>query len=125
MAGADFAFVDGHNMRAPVDAGAITYADLFQAHAYEHPVMRMTLTGAEVREVLAQQADPARGDPLHLAGPALEDISPTRSYVVAANRLLVDRGEVDVFRRGNREMEEVGTDLEALVEEVERSGVVR
>ncbi|MEJ7790096.1 MAG: bifunctional metallophosphatase/5'-nucleotidase [Thermoleophilaceae bacterium] len=125
MAGADFAFVDGHNMRASVDAGPITYAELFEAHAYEHPVMRMTLTGAEVREVLAQQADPARGDTLHLAGPALEDISPTRSYVVAANRLLVDRGEVDVFRRGNREMEEVGTDLEALVEEVERSGVVR
>jgi len=126
LAGADFAFVDGHDMRAPVSAGPITYAELFEAHAYEHPVMRMTLTGAEVREVLAQQADPVRGDALHVAGPGVEDIDPEKNYSVAANRLLVDRGEVDVFRRGNREMESVGTDLEAMVAEVERSaGVIR
>ncbi len=68
LAGADVAFVDGGNLRAPVAAGPITYSDLFDVHAYEHPVVRMTLTGAEVREVLAQAADPARAEPLHVAG---------------------------------------------------------
>lgn len=125
MAGADIAFVDGGIMRAPVDAGPITYADLFEAHAYEHPVMRMTLTGAEVREVLAQQADPTRSEPLHVSGPAAADIDLSKDYVVAANRLLVDRGGVDVFRRGGREMEAVGTDLAALVAEVARTSTVR
>lgn len=116
MARADYAFVDGHNMRAPLAAGPITYADLFAVHAYEHPVMRMTLTGAEVREALAAE--------LHVAGP-VTDIDPGKAYVVAANRLLVDRGEVDVFRRSGRDMEAVGSDLEALEAEVERSGVIR
>jgi len=117
LAGADFAFVDGGNMRAEVDAGPITYAELFEAHAYEHPVLRMTLTGAEVSEAI--------GQPLHVAGPpAGAAIDPSKRYVVAANRLLVERGEADAFRRGNRPMEVVGTDLEALVAEVERSRVL-
>ncbi len=116
LAGADLAFVDGGIMRAEVDAGPVTYAELFEAHAYEHPVMRMTLTGAEVSEALTV--------PLHVAGLPAGGIEPGKRYVVAANRLLVDRGEADVFRRGNRPMETVGSDLDALVAEVKRSGTL-
>lgn len=117
MAQADFAFVDGGNMRAPLAPGPITYSELFDVHAYEHPVMRMTLTGAEVTEALDGS--------LHVSGPVTSEIDPRRDYVVAANRLLVDRGEVDVFRREGRNVKALGSDLEALKAEVERSAILR
>jgi hypothetical protein len=45
-------------------------------------------------------------------------------YTVAANRLLVDKGGIEALTRGAQGAEAVGSDLEALVAEVERAGLV-
>ncbi len=119
LAGTDFAFVDGGNLRATLDAGPITYAELFSVCAYEHPVMRMRMSGRDVLAVLAQSAI---GVPLHMDGTAR--IDPQRTYTVAANRLLIDKGGIEPLTRAAQGAEAVGTDLEALVAEVERVDVL-
>ena len=68
-------------------------------------------------------------------GPRQRDAPPRRrtgaastrsgSYTVAANRLLVDKGGIEPLTRAAKGAEAAGTDLEALVAEVERVGVLR
>ena len=123
LAKADIAVVNEGNSRASVDAGPITYDELFEASAYEHQVLRMELTG---RELVALQAQQAALDPdvmLHWSGlPLLLD--PRRTYTVAANELLVEGSDdFSVLRRGRR-VRRMGTDLEALMRYVEAEGTV-
>ena len=119
LAGADIAFLNDGNMRATLDAGPITYAELFSVCAYEHPVASMRMSGRDVLSVLAQ-----REVVLHFDGPAR--IDPQGTYTVAANRLLIDKGGIEELTRAAADgAEPVGTDLEALVAEVERIGVLR
>ena len=69
LAGADLAFVNEGNSRGDLDQGPITYAELFRASAYEHQVLRLNLTGAQIRAVLREQFDrPGAEVPLHMAG---------------------------------------------------------
>ncbi len=119
LAGTDFAVVNEGNARGDLDAGPITYAELFRASAYEHSVVRMTLRGADIKHLLDQQlaADPQ--SQLHVSGPDAGDLDPGRSYTVAANELLVDRGPYEVLRTRARGARPVGTDLQALVRYVE------
>lgn len=119
LARADIAFVNDGNLRATLDAGPITYADLFRVCAYEHPVMKMEMSGREVLAVLDVEST---GVPLHVAGPAR--IDPGGTYTVAANRLLIDKGGIEQLSRAVAGARVVGTDLEALVAEVERAGVL-
>ena len=81
-AGADAAVVDTGALRADIDAGPITYADVSEALAYGHPVMRARLSGTEL------EALRARGG--YFSGPA--DIRQDRTYTVAASQRTIDRG---------------------------------
>ena len=114
LAKADIAVVNEGNSRASVDAGPITYEELFEASAYEHQVLRMELTGREIRALQAQQKALEPDVMLHWSGvPRVLD--PRRTYTVAANELLVEGSDdFSVLRRG-REVRRMGTDLEALV----------
>jgi hypothetical protein len=103
FAGADLAFLNPGNTRSDIDAGPITYADAYAVQAYEHPVWRMRMTGAELTLVLAEQPG------LLVAGPT--DLRPDATYTVAANGIVADRAPFD--RALDRER--VGTDLQALV----------
>ena len=114
---------DRGNSRGSVDAGPITYGELFEASAYEHQVLRMELTG---RELLALQAQQTSLDPdVMLAWSGLPPaLHPRRTYTVAANELLVEgSGDFSVLRRGRR-VRRMGTDLEALVRYVQAEGAV-
>jgi 5'-nucleotidase len=88
----DAAVVSPGALRADIDAGPVTYAELAQVLAYDHPLMRFTMTGRELRRL-------ARPD-VHYAGPT--DLDPDALYSVAASELLVARGRP------------VGTEVEAL-----------
>ena len=88
----DAAVVSPGALRADVDAGPITYAELATALAYDHPVMRFTMSGRELRELASGGA--------HYAGPA--GLDPGATYSVAASELLVPRGRA------------VGTEVEAV-----------
>src|SRR5215204_6590507 len=46
--GADLAFLNPGNTRSDIAAGPITYADAFEVQAYEHPVWRMHMLGADL-----------------------------------------------------------------------------
>ena len=69
-------------LRADIDAGPITYADVAEAFAYGHPVMRARITGRELRALAASGA--------YFSGPS--DIDPDRTYTVAASEMTMDRG---------------------------------
>ena len=106
--GADLAFLNPGNTRSDIDAGPITYADAFEVQAYEHPVWRMHMLGADLIKAQAEQPG------LLVSGTT--DLRPDAVYTVAANGIVAGRAPFD---RGT-EREKVGTDLQALVAWLER-----
>jgi 5'-nucleotidase len=103
FAGADIAFLNPGNTRSDIEAGPITYAEAFEVQAYEHPVWRMHMVGADLLRAIAEQPG------LVVSGPT--DIRSDAVYTVAVNGIVAGRAPFD---RGT-EREQVGTDLEALV----------
>jgi 5'-nucleotidase len=103
FAGADVAVLNSGNTRSDLDAGPITYADAFEVQAYEHPVWRMRLSGAELLSTIQQHPK------LLVSGP--DEIRPDVVYTVAANGILMKQPPFDHAI----EPERVGTDLQALV----------
>jgi 5'-nucleotidase len=108
FAGADIAFLNPGNTRSDIDAGPITYGDAFEVQAYEHPVWRMHMLGADLIQAEAEQPG------LLVSGAT--DLRPDAVYTVAANGIVAGRAPFD---RGT-DREQVGTDLEALVAWLER-----
>ena len=104
FAGADVAIMNPGNTRRPgLEAGPVTYAEAFEVHAYEHPVWRLRMRGADLMATMAEQPK------LLVSGP--RDLNPDAVYTVAANGIVAERPAFD----SAVELELVGTDLEALV----------
>jgi 5'-nucleotidase len=103
FAGADLAFLNPGNTRADLERGPITHAEAFEVHAYEHPVWRLHMPGADLLAAMAEQPG------LVVSGP--RDLDPGVVYTVAANGIVAARSPFD--RATDRQV--VGTDLEALV----------
>jgi 5'-nucleotidase len=114
FAGADVAFVNPGNTRRPgMDAGPVSYAEAFLVHAYEHPVVRMTMSGRDVLAVWRRRGS------VELYESGLEAVRPEGTYTVAANAVLASGSRFRAFERA-RNPERVGTDLEALVAWLDR-----
>ena len=137
LARADVAFVNPGNMRANVGRGPVTFEDLFRVAPFEHRVMKLDLTGADILRLLAQQAVPEPAVWLHAGGmrwawrdgqvvdAVMADgrpLDPRRKYTVAANELLIGTERFSVLAESGRRARAVGTDLEALVRHFERAG---
>jgi 5'-nucleotidase len=103
FAGADIAFLNPGNTRSDIDAGPITYSDAFEVQAYEHPVWRTHMLGADLIKVEAEQPG------LLVSGPS--ELRPDVVYTVAANGIVAGRPPFDA----GTDREKVGTDLQALV----------
>jgi 5'-nucleotidase len=103
VAGADIAFLNPGNTRADIERGPITYAEAFEVHAYEHPVWRLRMRGADLQATMAEQPG------LLVSGP--RELDPAAVYTVAANGIVAERAPF----AGAVERELLGTDLEALV----------
>jgi 5'-nucleotidase len=104
FAGADVALMNPGNTRRPdLEGGPITYAEAFEVHAYEHPVWRVRMRGADVMAAMAAQPK------LLVSGP--RELEPDTVYTVAANGIVADSPPFATAV----EREVVGTDLEALV----------
>jgi 5'-nucleotidase len=109
FAGADVAFVNPGNTRRPgMEAGEVTYAEAFLVHAYEHPIVRMRMSGSDVLAAWRQRGA------LELFQSGLENVSPEGTYSVAVNAVLAAAPRFGAFGRGTK-AERIGTDLEALV----------
>jgi 5'-nucleotidase len=104
LAGADIALMNPGNTRRPgLEAGPVTYAEAFEVHAYEHPVWRLRVRGADLMATMAEQPK------LLVSGP--RDLEADAVYTVAANGIVAGRPPFTAAL----ERERVGTDLEALV----------
>ena len=115
FADADVAFVNPGNTRRPgMEAGEVTYAEAFLVHAYEHPIVRMNMSGRDVLEAWR-----SRGS-VELAESGLENVVPDGTYSVAVNAVLAAAPRFRAFGRGS-DAERIGTDLEALVTWLGRS----
>jgi 5'-nucleotidase len=113
-AGADVALVNPGNMRARLRAGPVTYADLFEVHAYEHPLVRMRLPGSALLDVLDRQHVP--GSYVHLYRSGLPDpVDPNATYTVVAPGVIAGGDRFSAMRDQGTHRQVVGTDLEALV----------
>jgi 5'-nucleotidase len=114
FAKADVALVDAGSFRARIDAGPITYAELFETQAYDHPLVRMELTGRELSNVL--ESEQGRG--LFRAGPA--GLDPEITYTAVANVLLTDAGPFPALRAAAARGRELGSQVEALADYIEK-----
>lgn len=66
--GTDFAFVNLGGIRDDIRAGTVTWGKLFSIQPFPNKVVRMTLTGQQIYELLAQQWNPASRSPLQVSG---------------------------------------------------------
>jgi 5'-nucleotidase len=115
FAGADIAFLNSGNLRAPkLEAGPVSYAELFEVQAYEHPLLRMRMRGNDVLRVLEQQGG------VHLFTSGLGDVDPGAVYTVAANEIIARGERFTAMRDHAWDRRVVGTDLDALVAWFER-----
>jgi 5'-nucleotidase len=92
FAHADLAVVNSGSLRADIDAGPVTHAELFEALAYDNRLMRSELSGGDAKALTAQGT--------YVAGPRALD--PDRTYTVVANEQISPSGRP------------VGTEVDAL-----------
>ena len=141
LAGADFALVPTGGLRTGIDPGPVTYGEIFSVQPSGRELIRMGLSGIEVRQALEAQYGPDRDHLLAVSGlrythdptrpfgdrvtalalPDGTNIDPEENYTVAVNGFLAaGGGEFGVFARGeNRRV--VGTDVGALARHAGRA----
>ena len=70
------------SLRADIDAGPITYAEVAEVLAFDHPVVRVRMSGRQLRDLMEDGA--------YVAGP--EQLDPNAEYSVAASELIAGAG---------------------------------
>lgn len=148
-AGATLGFMNAGGLRSDLDAGPVTWEDLFSIQPFGNNVMRVRMTGAQVRKLLEQQWNP--NDPpgrvdigrmLKVSGMryawdgrrpvgsrvldmSLDDGTPITdgaSYTVAASDFIVNGGDFYTAFGEATERTVVGVDLDALIRWVRSNG---
>jgi 5'-nucleotidase len=137
-AGTQIALMNPGGIRADLDAGEVTYGELFTVQPFDNQLHEFTITGAQLKAVLAQQvfsADPAVRDKiLQISGftytmnRATQTISDLKladgtaitddgSYTAAANEFLTGGGDgFTALKPAADDKAFVSSDLDALVE---------
>jgi 5'-nucleotidase len=113
FADADVALVNAGSMRADVDAGPITYAELFAAQAYDHPLLRMRMTGRQIAAVL-DGVDLDSATPSVFAAGPVDSLDPEASYSVVANALFATGPDSVELHGPARGAEPIGSEVQAL-----------
>ncbi|MDF2789299.1 MAG: bifunctional 2,3-cyclic-nucleotide 2-phosphodiesterase/3-nucleotidase, partial [Neobacillus sp.] len=63
----DFALMNGGGVRSPLEAGEVTFGDLFSIQPFGNVLNKVNLSGADLKEVLNKQITP-KGLDYHIAG---------------------------------------------------------
>ena len=138
-AGAQIAFMNPGGIRADIQAGEVTYGELFTVQPFDNQVVRMELTGDQIYRLLEQQfradgtsrilqvsgikvtynaSNPAgqRITGVTLTDGTLIDRNDTQTtYTVAANSFIATGGDgFTVFKEASATQETLGSDLDAL-----------
>ena len=122
-------------------AGPVTLPELFEiAPADHHPIVRTRMRGVDVKRLLEEQFSRAEPLRVHVSGLSYQSdrsppaggrvtdvelaggrpLEPGRSHTVAASELLATGERFATFRGQDWALRPVGTEVEALVAEVER-----
>ncbi|WP_456307838.1 bifunctional metallophosphatase/5'-nucleotidase [Geobacillus vulcani] len=131
----DFAFMNPGGIRADIEQGEVTWGELYNVQPFNNQLVKMTLTGAQIRQLLNQQWQPTQTRMLQISGlrytwsaskpvgekvidiqlPDGTPLKPDAEYTVTVNSFLADGGDgFTVLTHGtNREVGPV--DLDALV----------
>ncbi|PLS07323.1 bifunctional metallophosphatase/5'-nucleotidase [Neobacillus cucumis] len=132
----DFAFMNPGGIRADLDPGDITWGQAYTVQPFNNALIKMTMTGQQVRDVLNQQWGATSTNMLQISGltytwdanhptgqkvtsillPDGTPIDPNKTYTVVANAFLAGGGDgFTVFNQGqNRETGPI--DLDAFVD---------
>jgi len=137
--GAQFVFMNPGGIRADLDAGEVTFGDLFTIQPFGNTLVKLDMTGAEIIRVLEQQWlgqtspkilqiagfdyswDPARPVGSRVLEVRLNgaSIDPDASYVVVCNNFLATGGDGFTGFIAGRNQVGGPIDLDALIEYVE------
>ncbi|MHC1743910.1 MAG: 5'-nucleotidase C-terminal domain-containing protein [Syntrophobacteraceae bacterium] len=134
--GTDFAFMNPGGIRADITAGEVTWGELFAVQPFGNQMVRMTLTGQQIYDLLAQQwANPASPKMLQISGLSylwtdngtgvagtvsvvMKDgipIDKTAAYTVTTNNFLAGGGDgFTVFKSGQSPVVDAA-DIDVLV----------
>ncbi|PTX51477.1 5'-nucleotidase [Melghirimyces profundicolus] len=134
--GTDFAFMNPGGIRSDIEAGTVTWGDLYTVQPFNNNLVTMTLTGEQIERLLNQQWQDGRTRMLQVSGlthtwdasrPAGDrivdlkkadgtPIEPDTRYTVTANSFIAAGGDhFSVFTEATDQV--VGpVDLDALVE---------
>jgi 5'-nucleotidase len=134
----DFAFMNPGGIRADLDAGPVTWGELFTIQPFGNTLIKLTLTGAQVRALLEQQWSATATRFLQISGLSYTwdnalplgsrvtevrkggvALDPAASYTVTANNFIAAGG--DGFTVLSQGTGNVGgpVDLDALIAHVE------
>jgi 5'-nucleotidase len=137
--GAQVALMNPGGIRADLEAGPLTFADLFAVQPFDNGLVKVTLTGAQLKAVLEQQF-PAAGDKIlqvsgiretydhsraegdRITSLTLADgtaVDPATSYTVAVNSFLATGGDGFTVLKAGTAVTSFGTDVDALEHYVE------
>jgi 5'-nucleotidase len=136
FAEADFAFMNPGGIRAEIPEGEVTYEDLFTVQPFSNQLVRLEMTGEQIRTLLEQQFELEVPTILQISGmeysydenaPEGErvgeitiegggELDPSSTYTVALNSFLVTGGDGFTTFTGGENPETLGSDLDALVE---------
>ncbi|MFC4799671.1 bifunctional metallophosphatase/5'-nucleotidase [Neobacillus sp. GCM10023253] len=121
MMNTDFAFINPGGIRADIQAGIVTYEQLLTILPFHHHLVKMTLSGDQIRQVLNQQWQPGQVRMLQVSGLRytwnetkadsdkvvdmfMDDgalIQPEKTYTVTVTSYLANGGDhFTVFRSG-------------------------
>ncbi|KYD26142.1 bifunctional metallophosphatase/5'-nucleotidase [Parageobacillus toebii] len=136
----DFAFMNPGGIRANIEQGEVTWGELYNVQPFSNQLVKMTLTGEQIRKLLNQQWQPNQTRMLQISGltytwdaskpigdkvvdiylPNGTKLDPNAEYTVTANSFLADGGDnFTVFTEGkNREVGPV--DLDALINYIQQ-----
>jgi 5'-nucleotidase len=139
-AGAQLALMNPGGIRADLKAGQLTYSDLFAVQPFDNGLVRITLTGAQLKAVLEQQFRDTGGDKILQIGGIKEvydrtraagdrvtsvtladgtAIDPAGSYTAAVNGFLATGGDGFTVLTDAANPTSVGSDLDALEHHIE------
>ncbi len=131
-ANADIAFMNPGGIRADIQAGDVTYGELFTVQPFDNQVVRMELTGDQIYRLLEQQfqvnrilqisgfkytynASNPEGQRITSVTINGAPLDRTATYTVAANSFIATGGDgFTVFEEASATQQTLGSDLDAL-----------
>jgi 5'-nucleotidase len=132
-ADADIAFMNPGGIRQNIQAGEVTYGELFSVQPFDNQVVRMELTGDQIYHILEQQFEVNRilqisgfqytYNASNSAGQRITSVTLSdgtvldrdATYTVAANSFLATGGDgFTVFEEASATQQTLGSDLDAL-----------